>query len=750
QMITSRRSLPLLSLLSFLIPAADAVKVIQNGLAPPEVVHTPISLKPRCIVKAAPLDLIFVLDSSGSLRNQFQDEVDIIRRIVRHVTIGKDATRVMLVQFSGIQHLEFDMLKFTTRDELLGALDVLRHVSGITRIGGAFEFTRMHLTQANGLRDSSVPKVLYLLSDGRTHDFPKDNEQIALLRHSIPHLEVLAYGTGEYVAMPALLNYTQSAKKIVTNKNLEDLEPMFDPWKGTEICERVPVCIKGSDKPVDIALVIDASESLDRLFESQIQFAVERVVQNINVHYQAAKIALISYSGMVFTHFSFNNRYTNNSMVIRQINGLRSIKGVTSTDKALEETLALFTTKAKESGARPDASKLVVVLTDGHSARTPGKEAAAVRAAGINVIAVSVAGRPYVDEKELLAIAGSPERVFTPTNLQEFEHEFFKYVGFGCPGAELAKDAKPTIRGATDVSCDVSSLTFTVRTQKPMKGMMYAQRYQDSEECILHTDGSEREVTIKFRAGSCGMDRIPSSNGAGYSYNISVILQFHPLIMTRADTGLDVSCFFSAPVVPSEIGRSTIKKLPDTQCTYRLHKYAASHCVALDARVGESLFHKWTCDNAPNYQYLVHDCFVRSDKHHVQFIDSNGCQMDDVILETPDYNKMISRKTGEIFVAQEMSAFKFPGDNNLVFECSISFCDMEGDDSCTQMIPPKCSNSTSHQLVDTRNGLRRLKRAVHSTKPGFALTLPVETRTLNVVESESMSPRDAVRYCAIH
>ncbi|GMT18616.1 hypothetical protein PFISCL1PPCAC_9913, partial [Pristionchus fissidentatus] len=748
QMITPRS--PTL-LLFFLISAINAVKVIQNGLAPPEVVHTPISLKPRCIVHAAPLDLIFVLDSSGSLRNQFQDEVDVIRRIIKHVTIGKDATRVMLVQFSGIQHLEFGMLKFTSRDELLGALDVLRHVSGITRIGGAFEFTRLHMTAANGVRDSSVPKVLYLLSDGRTHDYPKDNEQIEVLRRQIPNLDIFAYGTGEYVAMPALLNYTQSAKKIVTSKNLNDLEPMFNPWKGTEICDKVPVCIKGSDKPVDLALVIDASESLDRLFDAQIKFAIERVIQNVNVHYQAAKIALVSYSGQVFTHFTFNNRFTNNSMIIRQINNLRSIKGVTSTDLALKETLALFTTKAEQSGARPDASKLVVVLTDGHSARMPGKAAAAIRDAGISVIAVSVAGRPYVDERELLSIAGSPERVFTPTNLQEFEHEFFKYVGFGCPGAELGKDAKPTIRGATDVSCDASSLTFTVRTQKPMKGMMYAQKYQDSQECVLHTDGSDREVTIKFQAGSCGLERIPSANGKGYSYNISVILQFHPLIMTRADTGLDVSCFYSAPVAPSEIGRSTIKKLSETQCTYRLHKYAASHCVALDARVGESLFHKWQCDNAPNYQYLVHDCFVRSENHHVQFIDGNGCQMDDVILETPNYSKLLSRgKSGELFVSQEMSAFKFPGDNNLVFSCSISLCDMEGDDTCTQMIPPKCSNATGHPLIDTRNGLRRLKRALPTTKPGFAMTLHVETRTLNVVESESMNPKDAIRYCAIH
>ncbi|KAK5974800.1 VWFA domain-containing protein, partial [Trichostrongylus colubriformis] len=120
---------------------SSSVKIIDNGLAPPEIVHTPISVKPRCVIRAAALDLIFILDSSGSLRDQFQNEIDVIRRIIRHVTIGDTATRVMLVQFSGTQHLEFNFHKFTTREELLAALGVLRHVSGITRIGGAFEFT---------------------------------------------------------------------------------------------------------------------------------------------------------------------------------------------------------------------------------------------------------------------------------------------------------------------------------------------------------------------------------------------------------------------------------------------------------------------------------------------------------------------------------------------------------------------------------------------------------------------------------
>ena len=54
---------------------------------------------------------------------------------------------------------------------------------------------------------------------------------------------------------------------------------------------------------------------------------------------------------------------------------------------------------------------------------------------------MSIAERPKVDEAELLMIAGDNSRVFAPWNIQNFEAEFLKYVGFGCEGVDLGPDA---------------------------------------------------------------------------------------------------------------------------------------------------------------------------------------------------------------------------------------------------------------------------------------------------------------------
>ena len=359
------------------------------------------------------------------------------------------------------------------------------------------------------MRDSSVPKIVYLLSDGRTHDYPKDAEMSEAMRKRFSNLDIWAYGTGEYVAMPELLNITKDAKKIVTNKNLNELEPLFDQWKGIEVCEKQPECVKGSDKPLDLFLVMDSSESIDDVFHDQVHFAIERVVQNTNIHPEAVRIALVTYSGQIFVHFKFNDqKFGNNSAVIRYLNTLRSIKGTTSTHLALHTVYDLL--NDPESQARPNVTKLAVVITDGRSARPPNEIAKTLRQAGVHIIAVSMSYPPKSDENELAIMADSPDHAFTPKNIQGFESIFLNYVGFGCPGLKLGPDAVPRVRGATDVTCGPNSVTFTVRTQKPMSGLMYAQLFHDDSKCVHVADGNSRELTITFIEGTCGLSKTPS------------------------------------------------------------------------------------------------------------------------------------------------------------------------------------------------------------------------------------------------
>ncbi|KAJ1368010.1 hypothetical protein KIN20_029058 [Parelaphostrongylus tenuis] len=112
---------------------------------------------------------------------------------------------------------------------------------------------------------------------------------------------------------------------------------------------------------------------------------------------------------------------------------------------------------------------------------------------------------------------------------------------------------EPRVRGATDITCDEHSVSLTVRTQRPMNGLMYAQNFHDNSRCFLVTNGASREASLTFHEGECGLSKTPSQNRDGYYFNITVILQFHPLILTRADQGLDVKCFYPQMLTPQKM-----------------------------------------------------------------------------------------------------------------------------------------------------------------------------------------------------
>lgn len=64
-------------------------------------------------------------------------------------------------------------------------------------MGGALEFATAVLGNAtHGIRPPMVPKIVFLLSDGRTHDFPSDSEMAEKLRQRISNSDIWAYGKG--------------------------------------------------------------------------------------------------------------------------------------------------------------------------------------------------------------------------------------------------------------------------------------------------------------------------------------------------------------------------------------------------------------------------------------------------------------------------------------------------------------------------------------------------------------------------
>eukprot|EP00105_Crassostrea_gigas_P010777 XP_011426166.1 PREDICTED: collagen alpha-1(XII) chain-like isoform X1 [Crassostrea gigas] len=172
---------------------------------------------------------------------------------------------------------------------------------------------------------------------------------------------------------------------------------------------------EGCNSKLDIVFLLDSSSSEGPAnFKKQVQF-VENFVNQFNVGPDAAQFSVVTFSTTVHNEFYLNTHSTV-SGVVRGIHKVIYHTGQTYTDKALNH--AHRVSFKPQHGGRPDAEKIVIVLTDGISADPTHTriQAKALNASGVEVIAVGIGSS--VSNTELNAIASDSSHVF---KVQDFD-----------------------------------------------------------------------------------------------------------------------------------------------------------------------------------------------------------------------------------------------------------------------------------------------------------------------------------------
>ena len=122
----------------------------------------------------SPIDLVFVLDSSGSIRDQNVDDqpdnydlmLQFMANIVDDLDIGAAATQVGLVRFSDRGELLFRLGEYNTKQALREQILATSYVGSNTNTsGGLYVMYTEAFNAANGDR-ASFPNVAVVITDG--------------------------------------------------------------------------------------------------------------------------------------------------------------------------------------------------------------------------------------------------------------------------------------------------------------------------------------------------------------------------------------------------------------------------------------------------------------------------------------------------------------------------------------------------------------------------------------------------------
>ncbi|XP_053315659.1 matrilin-3 [Spea bombifrons] len=168
---------------------------LASPLHKPEEPRTLPVQKPRdTACKRQPMDLVFIIDSSRSVRpKEFEKVKTFLSEMIDTLDTGERATRVSVVNYASAVKIEFFLKTYFTKAEMKKAVSAITPLSTGTMTGLAIQTALEEaFTEASGARHASfqIPKVAIIVTDGR----PQDGVEDIAARARASGIEIYAVG----------------------------------------------------------------------------------------------------------------------------------------------------------------------------------------------------------------------------------------------------------------------------------------------------------------------------------------------------------------------------------------------------------------------------------------------------------------------------------------------------------------------------------------------------------------------------
>ncbi|XP_052456220.1 matrilin-4 isoform X4 [Carassius gibelio] len=129
----------------------------------------PKSAEPKC--KSGPVDLVFIIDGSRSVRpHEFETMRKFMIDIIHEMDIGLEATRVGVVQYSSQVQNVFSLKAFSKTAEMVKAINEIIPLAQGTMTGLAIRYAMNVAFSAEQGARPNVPHVAVIVTDGRPQD----------------------------------------------------------------------------------------------------------------------------------------------------------------------------------------------------------------------------------------------------------------------------------------------------------------------------------------------------------------------------------------------------------------------------------------------------------------------------------------------------------------------------------------------------------------------------------------------------
>ena len=198
-----------------------------------------------------------MLDSSGSLREQYPQIKSFIKRFASSLDISRDGVRVGVVTFSFYATLSIKFNDFTDVAIFREAVEEIPLIGSTTRIDRALKVVNEDLFNESSGARKDVTKMLILLTDGsqtKGSDAVDPGKIAKVLRQRDIH--IVSVGIGDEVDVDELTHITGDEDRVYTVADFDEL-----------ITGRfIRKIVSKSCETGNLKVVIDLKKNLGRLF----------------------------------------------------------------------------------------------------------------------------------------------------------------------------------------------------------------------------------------------------------------------------------------------------------------------------------------------------------------------------------------------------------------------------------------------------------------------------------------------------
>ncbi|XP_064811894.1 matrilin-3-like [Oncorhynchus masou masou] len=228
---------------------------LEQPVSTPSGTTTPIiSADTGTHCKSRPLDLVFIIDSSRSVRpTEFEKVKIFLADMVDTLDVGSDATRVAVVNYASTVKIEFLLKTHFDKAGLKVALARIKSLAAGTMTGLAIK-TAMEetFTEESGSRlaNKNIAKVAIIVTDGR----PQDTVEEVAAAARVAGIEIYAVGVDradtKSLRLMASLPLDEHVFYVETYGVIEKLTSKFretlcedaNKMSGNKLSENVCMC----------------------------------------------------------------------------------------------------------------------------------------------------------------------------------------------------------------------------------------------------------------------------------------------------------------------------------------------------------------------------------------------------------------------------------------------------------------------------------------------------------------------------